>query len=52
MVRVGCTRLRLIDVPDDEGLVDRTVRLRVDSFDETRHAGRATYLETVGTSAF
>lgn len=52
VVRVGDTRLRVTGVPDGEQLLDRKVRLRVDSFDETRHVGRATYLETVGTSAF
>jgi hypothetical protein len=52
VARVGDTRLRVDGVPDGETVVDRKVRLRVESFDAAAHEGRATYLETVGESAF
>lgn len=52
VARIGDTRLRVVGVPDGESLVDRRVRLRVESFDESAHEGRATYVETVGESAF
>jgi hypothetical protein len=52
VARVGDTLLRVTGVPADETVVDRKVRLRVESFDDAGHEGRATYLETVGESAF
>ena len=52
VARVGDSRLRVDGVPDGESLVDRKVRLRVESFDDAAHEGRATYVETVGESAF
>jgi hypothetical protein len=52
VARVGDTVLRVADVPADETVLDRKVRLRVESFDDDRHEGRATYLATVGESAF
>jgi hypothetical protein len=50
VARVGDT---VLAVPDaDPDLVDSRVRLRVREFDPERHEGVATYLETVGESAF
>lgn len=50
IARVGDTKLRLSDAPDD--LIDKRVRLRVTEFDDDSHVGEAEYLETVGESAF
>lgn len=50
IARVGDTKLRLPDAPDD--IVDKRVVLRVTSFDDDSHVGEAEYLETVGESAF
>lgn len=52
VAQVGDTRLQVEGAPDNESLVDRKVRLRVESFDESANGGRATYLKTVGESAF
>lgn len=49
-VRVGDTVLKVPGL--DENLVDRTVKLRVESFDSTKHVGEARYLETVGEGSF
>jgi hypothetical protein len=50
VARVGDT---VLSVPDaDPDLVDSRVRLRIREFDPERHEGVATYLETVGESAF
>ena len=51
IARVGDSKLRLDgDAPDD--LLDKRVRLRVKRFDDSEHVGEATYVETVGESAF
>ncbi|PSP55973.1 hypothetical protein BRC82_03130 [Halobacteriales archaeon QS_1_67_19] len=50
VARIGDTILRVEGAP--KGPVDTQVRLRVESFDDNDHAGTATYLETVGESAF
>lgn len=50
VARIGDTILRVEDAPADA--MDTQVRLRVDSFDGNDHEGTATYLETVGESAF
>lgn len=50
IARVGDTVLRIEDAPDDA--LDTRVRLRVEEFDANDHDGTATYLETVGGSAF
>jgi hypothetical protein len=50
IARVGDTKLRIPDAP--ENLVDKRVLLRVTTFDEDSHVGEATYLRTVGDSAF
>ncbi|WP_336034625.1 DUF7513 family protein [Halobacterium yunchengense] len=50
VARIGDSKLRLVDAPD--GLVDKRVLLRVTSFDEDAHVGKAEYLETVGESAY
>lgn len=49
-VRVGDTVLRVPGV--DENLVDQTVRLRIETFDSSKHVGEARYLETVGEGTF
>ena len=50
IARVGDTKLRIPDA--SENLVDKRVLLRVTMFDEDSHVGEATYLRTVGDSAF
>ena len=50
VVRIGDTKLRLEDAPDDP--LDRQVRLRVEEFDGNDHTGTASYLETVGQSSY
>ncbi len=50
IARVGDSKLRLADAPDD--LLDKRVRLKVTSFDDSDHVGEAEYLKTVGESAF
>ncbi|MFC7081050.1 DUF7513 family protein [Halorussus caseinilyticus] len=50
VARIGDTILRVEDAPDDA--LDTRVKLRVEEFDGNDHHGTATYLETVGGSAF
>ena len=50
VVRVGDTILSVPDAPEEA--VDSRVRVRITAFDERDHTGEATYLETVGESAF
>ncbi|MFB6268352.1 MAG: hypothetical protein ABEH83_00295 [Halobacterium sp.] len=50
VARVGDTKLRLPDAPDD--LLDKRVVLRVTKFDDESHVGEAEYVRTVGESAF
>ena len=50
IARVGDSKLRLVDAPTD--LLDKRVRLKVTSFDDSAHVGEAEYIETVGESAF
>lgn len=50
VARIGDTVLHVDDVPPNA--IDRRVRVRVTEFDENEHDGRATYLETVGETAF
>ncbi|MDG5775308.1 hypothetical protein VB773_10505 [Haloarculaceae archaeon H-GB2-1] len=51
LARVGDTTLRIPDAP--VGKEGARVRIRVESFDDSKHVGEATYLETVSEgSAF
>ncbi|MFB6081835.1 MAG: hypothetical protein ABEJ67_03340 [Halanaeroarchaeum sp.] len=50
IARVGDTILAIDDPPADP--LDTRIRAEVTTFDEKTHRGRATYLETVGTSSF
>ncbi|GAA0658564.1 DUF7513 family protein [Salarchaeum japonicum] len=50
VVRIGDSVLRVPDAPRDS--VRTKVRVRVESFDDADHTGTATYLETVGETAY
>lgn len=50
IARIGDSKLRVTDGSTD--LVDKRVLLRVMAFDDDSHTGEATYLKTVGESAF
>ncbi|QDX41333.1 hypothetical protein [Salarchaeum sp. JOR-1] len=50
IARIGDSRLRIPDAPRDS--VHTKVRVRVESFDDADHTGTATYLETVGDTAY
>ena len=50
VARIGDSTLRIEGAPADA--VNTRVLVDVESWDESAHAGRATYRETVGKSAF
>jgi len=50
IARIGDSVLRIPDAPRDS--VQTKVRVRVESFDDADHTGTATYLETVGETAY
>lgn len=50
VARVGDTKLRLDGAP--RTILDKRVRVRVDSFDVESHVGRATHLETIEETQF
>ena len=50
VARIGDSTLRIEGAPADP--VNTRVLVDVESWDESAHAGRATYRETVGESAF
>jgi hypothetical protein len=45
LARVGDSLLRIPDAPKEQ--VGARVRIRVESFDDSKHVGEATYVETI-----
>ena len=50
VARIGDSTLRIEGAPDDA--INTRVLVDVESWDDSAHAGRATYRKTVGESAF